>query len=118
ERGVAPRLVRLDLDVDLQIAEPVEDFFERRHGGAAHAQLLALGRGQLLDAARPAAQPLQIAVVEHDDVTVAVEAHVELDAVGARGARELECLERVLRRVRGSTAMRPYARPRAQPAPA
>ena len=82
-----PGLRRLDLDVDLEIAERVEHLGERRDRLAADAQRRALGGRQ-----RPPSRPgrptsrSSVAIVEHDDVAVAIEADVELDAVGA-GAR-------------------------------
>ena len=52
--------------------------------------------------------------MEHDDVAVAVEPDVELDAVGAGGARHLEREHRVLGRVRRVAAVGPHARPAAR----
>src|SRR5262249_27028362 len=72
-----------------------------------HRHAIEFVRAQRLDVARLAAgrDALERAVVEHDDAPVAVEAHVELDAVGALGEREFEGAQRVLGRRMARTSM-------------
>ena len=117
QRGHPADLERLDLDVDLQV-ERRQHVGEQRHGLAADPQLGALGGRQLLHPPGPAGEPLEQAVVEHHDVAVAVEPDVELDAVGAGGARPVEREHRVLGRVGGVAAVRPHPRPAPGAAPA